>query len=133
MGGVIRNAPRHTQAHLSTVQPVDLAGARFRLMLYRGRDGPHQWYETARRCRFAHTGQLYPAPADGPIRPGAYQRYAQPRAAGAAREPRQSRAMANRETEPGVQRSPECLISTRPPSTRVTMRPKPPPPKNRPS
>jgi hypothetical protein len=52
-------------------------------MLSRGRDGPHQWYETARRCRFAHTGQLYPAPADGPIRPGAYQRYAQPRAAGA--------------------------------------------------
>ena len=34
-----------------------------------GRDRPHQGYKAARRCSFAHTGQIHPVPANGPIGP----------------------------------------------------------------
>jgi GMC oxidoreductase len=32
--------------------------------------GLNQWYPRGRRCRFARTGQLHPASANGPIGPG---------------------------------------------------------------
>jgi len=55
------------------VQPVDMAApGKPRCRRY------VKYYPAARRHRFARTGQLYPAAADGPVGPGSHQPGAPP-------------------------------------------------------
>jgi hypothetical protein len=47
-----------------------------------------KWYPAARRSRFACTGQIHAAAADGPAGPGSHQSGSRPQAAAAARQDR---------------------------------------------